>query len=576
MTRKVNYCIIDNEKESPGLCYEHEEYKANDNNDNYQLNPSSQRWEGEKQQQQQQQQHQSILRSKVILSILVTETAERIAYFGFRAVLVLYFAEGLKFTESTSVSLFASVTGFAYLSPLIGALLADNQWGRYKTIWRFGVVYSIGLCLIALGAYQLDSPSSSVISCPSSTINATSSTSDNCDDTATNEPDVLVARSLSFIGLILVCLGTGGIKPCVSAFGADQVVLADNDSVARVSRTALTTSSSSSTTTTTTIYSHADNDYDDYTSPKTMSATNTELPISNDNRPLENKEDNVREFFNSFYFCINVGALLSFAIIPIIRANYGFSTAFFIPVVFMIGALGIFLSQRKAYKHRRRDPSQPSLFRTLYVCSTILIAKIFRKNRQCNSPTLDNSGIHTAVSTILSTPSCVEDEDLEVSEGSKKDQATEEGNNAGHQVRQDAEQVLHLMPLMLFFPVFCMLYDQQGSVWMLQVTRLNCHGLQPEQSGLLNPLEIMFFIPLFDQVIYPWLEAKGFNIQPLRRMEYGMFLTAIAFFASTLLEYSIQKGPPKSISLAWQIPQITILTVAEILLNVTGLEVRLF
>merc|ERR1719491_110994 len=82
----------------------------------------------------------------------------------------------------------------------------------------------------------------------------------------------------------------------------------------------------------------------------------------------------------------------------------------------------------------------------------------------------------------------------------------------------------------------------------------------------------MLFIPLFDQILYPRLEARGFNIQPLKRMEYGMFLGAIAFFASALLEYSIQQRPPNSISLAWQIPQITILTVAEILLNVTGLE----
>ena len=55
-----------------------------------------------------------------------------------------------------------------------------------------------------------------------------------------------------------------------------------------------------------------------------------------------------------------------------------------------------------------------------------------------------------------------------------------------------------------------------------------------------------------------------------------MFHAAVAFFASALLDYSIQQGPPNSVSLTWQIPQITILTVAEILLNVTGLEVSLF
>mmetsp|Transcript_25850 Transcript_25850/g.29594 ORF Transcript_25850/g.29594 Transcript_25850/m.29594 type:complete len:133 (-) Transcript_25850:1078-1476(-) len=119
------------------------------------------------------------------------------------------------------------------------------------------------------------------------------------------------------------------------------------------------------------------------------------------------------------------------------------------------------------------------------------------------------------------------------------------------------------MPLMLFFPIFWTLYDQQGSVWTLQATHLNCHGLEPEQSGFLNPMEIMILIPLFDQIIYPWLDSKGYNIQPLRRMQYGMFLAAVAFFASTLLEFSIQRQPANSISVAWQIPQITILTIAS-------------
>ena len=55
-----------------------------------------------------------------------------------------------------------------------------------------------------------------------------------------------------------------------------------------------------------------------------------------------------------------------------------------------------------------------------------------------------------------------------------------------------------------------------------------------------------------------------------------MFLGAVAFFASAILEYSMEQVPANSISVTWQIPQITILTVAEILLNVTGLEVGTF
>lgn len=405
--------------------------------------------------------HQSILRNKVILSILVTETAERIAYFGFRAVLVLYFTNGLKFSESTSVSLFASVSGLAYLSPLVGALLADSLWGRYKTIWRFGTVYSIGLCFITLGAYQVGPPLP--ISCPISMGGNTNDCGDVSDELHRSrdgaEEDLLIARLLSFVGLILVCLGTGGIKPCVSAFGADQVTLANGDATQR---------------------GHSNFDdkdisdlvLDDNSLPmEAAPATKTELSTSNE-------EDNVREFFNSFYFCINVGALFSFALMPIVRANFGFGASFFIPTICMIGALGIFLSQRKAYKHRIRDSSQPSLSTTLHLCATILFSKRHANYRRISNSTSENSGSNEPTSTANLPLDAIENEQPGIMVREKEEDSG--GNKSA--VRRDAEQVLHLMPLMLFFPVFWMLYDQQGSVWTLQATRLDLHGFEPEQT----------------------------------------------------------------------------------------------
>ncbi len=551
-----------------------------------------------RQDQQGSKQHHSILRNKVILSILVTETAERVAYFGFRAVLVLYFTNGLQFSESTSVSLFASVSGLAYLSPLLGAILADSVWGRYQTIWRFGTLYSIGMCLIALGAYQLGPPLP--ISFPISMNGSTDDCGDVSDElnrsrTIVGE-NLLIARSLNFVGLLFVCIGTGGIKPCVSAFGADQVVLSDS----RESDTLPSTNT------------YSDGSHEDLSGlilePNSFSVQEAtpvriEKQTSTSVFVQHTKDDNIREFFNSFYFCINVGALLSFALIPMVRAKFGFGAAFLIPSIFMIGALVIFLSQRKAYKHRRRDSSQPSLSTTLYLCWAIVFAKTYGHYTQINVSTTQINDIDFPVPNANNRVDEIEDNEPEAVIRAPNVHLSEneiDVNNS--RVRRDAEQVLHLMPLMLFFPVFWMLYDQQGSVWTLQATRLNRYGLEPEQTGVcvgvnidtvaalsfshnvffrkilpqfLNPLEIMLFIPLFDKILYPWLEDKGFNIQPLKRMEYGMFLGAVAFFASALLEYSIQRGPPNSISLAWQIPQITILTVAEILLNVTGLEVSI-
>ena len=525
------------------------------------------------QQQQQQQQHRSILRNRVILSILATETAERVAYFGFRAVLVLYLRNGLRFSESASVSLFAAVSALAYFSPLVGALFADSRWGRYKTIWRFAALYSIGLCLVTLGASRLGPPLP--ISCPismgggNSSNNTNNTNTSDCGDITDElnktrevggDDDLLVPRALSFVGLILVCLGTGGIKPCVSAFGADQVVLSDAH--------------------TTQTYADVDHEgvsdlvLDENTSTaKTEPAAKPGSSDSGENPSGDRKEDQVREFFNSFYFCINVGALFSFAVIPMVRAHFGFGATFFVPTMFMMGALLMFFSQHNAYKHRTRDSSQPSLFSTLSLCLAILFAKRKGSYHHIDNAATESSGRDPPSSTTRHFTGVVEEEHFGTITPAGGEDATEIKTVVNNlQARQDAEQVMHLMPLMMFFPVFWMLYDQQSSVWTFQATRLDCHGLQPEQTGILNPLEIMLFIPLFDRILYPWLESKGFNIQPLRRMEYGMLLAAVAFFASTVLEYSIQRAPPESVSLAWQIPQITILTVAEILLNVTGLE----
>ena len=201
--------------------------------------------------------------------------------------------------------------------------------------------------------------------------------------------------------------------------------------------------------------------------------------------PQHTRDDNIREFFNSFYFCINVGALLSFALIPLVRAKFGFGAAFLIPSIFIIGALVIFFSQRKAYKHRKRDSSQPSLFTTLYLCWTILFAKTHGDYSQINVPSTESNDREAPISTDNHSSFAIEDEEPGVAIRVKDMGIAEsEVDVDNHRVRLDAEQVLHLMPLMMFFPVFWMLYDQQGSVWTLQATRLNRYGLEPEQTGV--------------------------------------------------------------------------------------------
>ncbi|KAJ4769120.1 Protein NRT1/ PTR FAMILY 8.1 [Rhynchospora pubera] len=97
--------------------------------------------------------------------------------------------------------------GTCYITPLIGAFLADSYLGRYWTISIFMMVYVLGLTLLTMTA----------------SVNGLRPECTNgifCHPTQGQKGAVYAA-------LYLIALGTGGIKPCVSSFGADQFDEAD-------------------------------------------------------------------------------------------------------------------------------------------------------------------------------------------------------------------------------------------------------------------------------------------------------------------------------------------------------------
>ncbi|MCE0481650.1 hypothetical protein HAX54_039538 [Datura stramonium] len=204
--------------------------------------------------------------------ILGNECCERLAYYGIAANLVTYLTTKL---HQGNVSAARNVTtwqGTCYLTPLIGAVLADAYWGRYWTIATFSTIYFIGMCTLTLSAsVPAFKPPECVGSvCPSATP---------------------AQYAIFFFGLYLIALGTGGIKPCVSSFGADQ--FDDTDPKERVKK---------------------------------------------------------GSFFNWFYFSINIGALISSSLIVWIQENAGWGLGFGIPAVFMGIAIASFFFGTPLYR----------------------------------------------------------------------------------------------------------------------------------------------------------------------------------------------------------------------------------
>jgi proton-dependent oligopeptide transporter, POT family len=190
--------------------------------------------------------------------IVANEFAERFSFYGMSAILVVFMTTHLKdaagnlavMSDHDADIWFHNFTMFAYFTPIIGALIADIFWGKYNTIIWVSLLYCLGHGVLAMGE----------------------------------------TRTHLFLGLMLIGMGAGGIKPCVSAHVGDQ-----------------------------------------------FSQTNEHL---------------LGKVYNWFYFSINLGAFLAQMMIPYLRVKYGPQVAFGVPGIIMAIAVFVFWLGRYKFVHR--------------------------------------------------------------------------------------------------------------------------------------------------------------------------------------------------------------------------------
>uniref|UniRef100_A0A8R7PB98 Peptide transporter PTR2 n=1 Tax=Triticum urartu TaxID=4572 RepID=A0A8R7PB98_TRIUA len=98
--------------------------------------------------------------------------------------------------------------------PLAGAVVADSYWGRYRTMVVSFFIGVAGMLMAALSAYLPLLVKNGVL--------FRGLTSSNI---------VSVQEFLLFLGLYMIAVGLGGLRPCLMSFGADQ--FDDGDPVER-------------------------------------------------------------------------------------------------------------------------------------------------------------------------------------------------------------------------------------------------------------------------------------------------------------------------------------------------------
>lgn len=163
-----------------------------------------------------------------------------------------------------------------YFTPVFGAIIADSYLGKYWTILSISCIYAAGNIIIS-GA----------------SIGGT--------------------VWISFIGLALIAIGTGGIKPCVSAFGGDQF------------------------------------------------------------KPGQERQ--LQQFFSLFYIAINSGSLISTFLTPVLRQNVSclgrsdcYPLAFGVPAILMVVALILFILGKFITGYTINPPEKNNIVFRVFSC----------------------------------------------------------------------------------------------------------------------------------------------------------------------------------------------------------------
>lgn len=114
----------------------------------------------------------------------------------------------------------------------------------------------------------------------------------------------------------------------------------------------------------------------------------------------------------------------------------------------------------------------------------------------------------------------------------------------GRKLVLETKILLNVLVLYLPLPFFWALFDQQGSRWTFQATRMDgdigFYVLKPDQMQVINPLLILVFIPLYEVAFYPLLNLIGIR-RPLQKLTLGGIFAGFAFIMSAIVEINLEK-----------------------------------
>ncbi|KAL7000696.1 hypothetical protein U1Q18_001849 [Sarracenia purpurea var. burkii] len=327
-----------------------------------------------------------------------------------------------------------------------------------------------------------------------------------------------------FLGLYLIALGTGGIKPCVSSFGADQ--FDDTDPEERIKK---------------------------------------------------------GSFFNWFYFSINIGALISSTVIVSIQENAGWGLGFSIPTLFMGVAITSFFSGTPLY--RFQNPGGSPLTR---VCQVLVATFRKRNLEAPTDYSLlyeapDKTSESTGSRKLDHTDEmkCLDKAAVILDAEKKTEGISDPWRLCTVTQVEELKILIRMFPIWATGIIFSAAYAQMSTLFIEQGTMMDrtVGSFSIPAASLLtfNIITVILLVPIYDMLLIPIArkftgKERGFS--ELQRMGIGLFISVVSISVAALVEMKrlamaealglVDEDVPVPISILWQIPQFILFGAAEI------------
>ena len=87
-------------------------------------------------------------------------------------------------------------------------------------------------------------------------------------------------------------------------------------------------------------------------------------------------------------------------------------------------------------------------------------------------------------------------------------------------------------------------YNQLSNNLISQAATMVTNGVPNDVIGNLDPLALIIFIPLWDQIFYPAISRSGFRFTPLKKITLGFFTGSAAMIWAAVVQHYIYKRNP--------------------------------